>query len=104
MKFFKTQHIKNLNDTFLINSKGKVKGKVKVEKHHLVAERKLEMSLFASLTFSISALPPGDVFQLRFHFSKLWTFGQTRTMVLIRAWLTFLKKKTDTNSGKGSQF
>ncbi len=34
------------------------------------------MSLFAYLSFSISALPPGGVFPLWLHFSHLWTLGQ----------------------------
>ncbi len=52
------------------------KSVVKVQKHHLVAELKLKMSLFAYLTFSISALPPSGVFPLWLHFWHPWSLSQ----------------------------
>ncbi len=49
------------------------KSGLKVRKRHLVVELKLKMSLFADLTFSISALPPGGIFPLWLHFFHLCT-------------------------------
>ncbi len=50
------------------------KNGVKVQKRH--GELKLKMSLFAYLTFTISALPPGGIFPLWLHFSHLSALGQ----------------------------
>ncbi len=64
------------------------KGGVKVQKRHLVVEVKLKMLLFAYLTFSISALPPGDIFSLWLHLSHLWTLGQNSIIQIFdMSWL-----------------
>ena len=47
------------------------------EKRPLVAELKLKtLKIAQSVTFSISALPPGDAFQMLTHFYHLWPLGQ----------------------------
>ena len=52
------------------------KSEVKVEKRHLVAELKFKMLIMQKVTFSISAPPPGDTFELLLHFSYLWNIAQ----------------------------
>ena len=41
-----------------------------------MAELKLKKSIFANLTFSISAWPPGGIFPLWLHLPLLWTLRQ----------------------------
>ncbi len=56
------------------------KSEVQVEKCHQMAEPKLKMLNLQKVTFSISALPPGDAFELLIHFSHLWTNAQKRVI------------------------
>ena len=55
---------------------------------------KLKMSLFADITFSISARPPGGIFPLWFLFSNLWTFGQ-KSITSIQIFHTLWIDKND---------
>ncbi len=56
------------------------KMEITVEKCHQMAELKLKMLNLQKVTFSISALQPGDTFELWIHFSNLWTNGKKRVI------------------------
>ncbi len=71
---------------------------MKVQKRHLVAELNLKMSLFAYLTFSISALPPGGVFPLWRHFFLLLTLGKKSVIQIFdTSWLDRSSRQNVTN-------